>query len=280
MTDPAIVQPALGLMFILGLRHGLDPDHVAVIDNIVFRTVDTRPRLAPWTGTLFAVGHSLSVAVVAIGVSLFAGLFAVPTWIGPVVEWMVVLLLFLVGALNLSALLKPQAYAPVGWRTALIPEPLRAGTHPLSVIGIGMIFGLVFDTATQAAAWGAAASTMGGLGAATGVAGAFAAGMILSDTIDSQIVSRLLLRRDPMGIVQRYRRAVGWMIVLLSFGMAAYALAGMIGYEVEVEDDTFTLIGFACAASIAALLALKRNRRDLELGAVPVAGSNCEGAAE
>lgn len=69
---------ALGLIFVLGLRHGLDPDHVAVIDNIVFRMVDVRPRLAPWTGTLFALGHSLSVAVVAVGTSLAADAFVMP----------------------------------------------------------------------------------------------------------------------------------------------------------------------------------------------------------
>ena len=49
MTDPSFALPALGLMFVLGLRHGLDPDHVAVIDNIVFRMVEERPRLyRPW----------------------------------------------------------------------------------------------------------------------------------------------------------------------------------------------------------------------------------------
>lgn len=260
MTDPVQIQPALGLILLLGLRHGFDPDHVAVIDNIVFRMVETRPRLAPWTGTLFATGHSLSVAAVAIGVSSVAGLFTVPAWIGPALDWMVVLLLLLVGSLNLHALLRRSDYAPVGWRAALVPASLRASTHPFAVIVIGCIFGLVFDTATQAAAWGAAASTMGGLTAAAAVAGVFAIGMILSDTVDSQIVGRLLLARARRNAVPAYRRAVGWLIVILSFGMAVHGLAGLAGYDLRISDGALTMLGISVACLVIALLKTRRIR--------------------
>ena len=33
----------LGLMLTLGLRHGLDPDHIAVIDGLTIRALDQRP---------------------------------------------------------------------------------------------------------------------------------------------------------------------------------------------------------------------------------------------
>jgi high-affinity nickel-transport protein len=157
---------ALWLMFVLGLRHGLDPDHVAVIDNIVFRTVDARPRLALWTGTLFALGHSLSVATIAVGVSLVADAFTMPQWVAGFIDATVVALLLLVGTMNLSALLRHHDYTPVGWRTRLVPRRLRESTHPIAIVGVGVVFGLVFDTATQAAAWGAAATANGGTSAA------------------------------------------------------------------------------------------------------------------
>ena len=50
------------LMFVLGLRHGLDPDHIACIDGLTWRTLDHdhNHRLAPWVGTLFAVGTACS----------------------------------------------------------------------------------------------------------------------------------------------------------------------------------------------------------------------------
>lgn len=254
-----IEMSALWLMFVLGLRHGLDPDHVAVIDNIVFRTVDTRPQLAPWTGTLFALGHSLSVGVVAVGVSIMAGAFTIPEWTASIVDAAVITLLLLVGTMNLSALLRRDEYVPVGWRARLVPRRLRTSTHPAGVFAIGMIFGLVFDTATQAAAWGAAATAEGGATAALVIAAAFAAGMLVADTLDSQIVGRLL--RSPgrsASLVRRYRRGVGWLVVSLSYGMAGYAMAEMAGVSAQMPDDVFSTFGIGAAAIVVLLLALGR----------------------
>ena len=256
-----IEMSALWLMFVLGLRHALDPDHVAVIDNIVFRTVDARPWLAPWTGTFFAVGHSLSVMVVAVGVSLAADAFAMPAWTAAVVDAAVVGLLLIVGTMNLRALLRSDDYTPVGWRTALVPRRLRTSTHPLAVVAIGAIFGLVFDTATQAAAWGAAATAKGGTAAAVAIALTFAAGMVLADTLDSQIVGRLLRTTGrSAGTVRRYRRAVGWLVVALSFGTAGYALAEMAGLNVALSDGAFTAVRVGAAGAIVLLLAAGRWR--------------------
>lgn len=256
MSDPSFTLPTLGLMFVLGLRHGLDPDHVAVIDNIVFRMVEERPRLSPWTGTLFALGHSLAVAGVAIGVSLLSHWIVVPSWTGLVVDAMVIALLILVGSLNFAALLRHRDYAPVGWRAGLVPRALRSSTHPAAVIAIGVVFGLVFDTATQAAAWGAAATTQGGPAAAAGIALAFAVGMVLADTLDSQIVSRLLRSgRAADGSVMRYRRAVGWLIVGLSYGMALFAASEAAGFAIDLDDRSFTAIGVGAALIVATLLA-------------------------
>lgn len=256
-----IALSALWLMFVLGLRHGLDPDHVAVIDNIVFRTVESRPRLAVWVGTLFALGHSLSVASVAIGVSLAADAFALPAWTGPMVDVAVIALLIIVGTLNLRALLTHATYTPVGWRSALVPKRLRNSTHPLAVVAIGAIFGLVFDTATQAAAWGAAATAKGGTPAALAIAASFAIGMMLADTLDSQIVGRLLRSKArSTATMRRYRRAVGWLVVALSFGTAGYALAELAGLDVALSDGAFTAVGVASAGTIILLLLASRWR--------------------
>jgi len=245
---------ALGLVFLLGLRHGLDPDHVAVIDNLTFLAIDERPKIAAWTGTFFAIGHSLAVAVVALGVAWAAGQFLWPEWIVPVVDVMIIALLLLVGLLNLRALLAPGAFTPVGWRQRLIPARFRASSHPLAVIAVGAIFGLVFDTATQAAAWGSVAASGGGAASALLIAATFALGMILTDTADSQIVVRLLRRGQDPGQVQRYRRGVGWTIVAMSFGMAAYAAAGMIDPEFGIGDFAYTVIGVGMAVSVMLLV--------------------------
>jgi high-affinity nickel-transport protein len=250
---------AIWLIFVLGLRHGLDPDHVAVIDNIVFRAVETRPRLAPWTGTFFALGHSISVGAVAVGVSLVADTFQMPDWSATLVDGAIIALLLLIGTLNLAALLRSNDYTPVGWRARLVPKALRTSTHPLAIVAVGVIFGLVFDTATQAAAWGAAATVKGGMAAVLLVAGTFAAGMLIADTLDSQIVARLLRTsgRTPE-LVRRYRRGVGWLVVGLSFGMAGYALVELAGWSGGLSDGLFTGLGMGAAALIILLLARSR----------------------
>ena len=250
---------ALWLMFVLGLRHGLDPDHIAVIDNIVFRTVDARPRLAPWTGTFFALGHSMSVATVAVGVSLAAGAFTMPEWVVGMIDAAVIALLLLVGTMNLTALLRSNDYTPVGWRTRFVPKRLRESTHPIAIVGVGIVFGLVFDTATQAAAWGAAATAKGGTGAALVIAGTFAAGMLIADTLDSQIVGRLLRTTSGSAAsIRRYRRAVGWLVVALSFGMAGYAIAEALKITGVLPDAVFSRLGVAAAAIVVAVLAVGR----------------------
>jgi len=257
MVEPADVDAAaLGLVFLLGLRHGLDPDHIAVVDNLTFRAHAVRPRLAPWVGTWFAFGHSLSVAIVAVGVSLLSGLVAFPEWIGSAFDLLVIALLLVVGGLNLRALLRPDGYQPVGWRSRLVPRRLRGATSPVAILAIGMIFGLVFDTATQAVAWGTAASAGGGVAGALAIAAAFAAGMILTDTADSQLVARLLRRGGDQDRVRQYRRGVGCVIVTLSFAMAGYALATMAAPGLELPDSLFTGVGIAAAGLVIALLLL------------------------
>lgn len=251
---------AISLVFLLGARHGLDPDHIAVIDNLTFRASEERPRLAPWTGTFFAIGHSLSVAIVSLVVSWVAGRFTWPEWIGTVVDVMIVLLLLIVGSLNLRALLSPSTYVPVGWRQKLIPAALGNSSHPMAVIGIGMIFGLVFDTATQATAWGTVAAAGGGASTALLIAASFALGMILTDTADSQIVARLLHGGQNPSQVQNYRRGVGWVIVGLSYGMAAYSIITMFEPRIALEDTAFTLVGVAAAISVIALLLFMRGK--------------------
>src|SRR5690349_3314574 len=121
MTD-AISLPTLVLVFTLGLRHGVDPDHVAIIDNLTFHAAGRKASTAPWTGTFFALGHSLSVAAVAIAVAAYAGLFAWPSWLPGVVEWAVIALFIVIAAINAAALRRGGDYAPAGWRHKVLPR--------------------------------------------------------------------------------------------------------------------------------------------------------------
>ncbi|HTW33757.1 MAG TPA: hypothetical protein VMD53_03990 [Rhizomicrobium sp.] len=246
-------------MFLLGLRHGLDPDHIAIIDNLTFRAVDTRRRLAPWTGTLFAAGHSISVAIVAIGAAIVMRGVRWPSWMSLAADWAVISLLIGVGIANLVALRKPGRYVAAGWRQVLLPRKLRNTEHPLAIVAVGAIFGLVFDTATQAAAWGLAAASQAGVIGAVWVAAVFATGMVITDSADSMVVARLLINRGGDVSVNQYRRGMGWLIVGLSFGMACYEVLDRYTVMVAALPDwAFSLMGGAMAISVAGALCYGR----------------------
>ncbi len=72
-------QPVLlgtaALAYSLGLRHGLDPDHIAAIDNVTRRLMQEGKRPVA-AGFVFAAGHSAVVLVASAAVALAAGAFA------------------------------------------------------------------------------------------------------------------------------------------------------------------------------------------------------------
>jgi high-affinity nickel permease len=78
LLDGAPLPVALGIAFLLGLRHASDPDHlVAVTSLVAAENGDTRRagRLGAWWG----IGHA--AALLAIGVPLIAFKAELPTWL-------------------------------------------------------------------------------------------------------------------------------------------------------------------------------------------------------
>lgn len=257
--------PASGLwlMFMLGLRHGFDPDHIAMIDSMAYRALDRRPQLAPWVGTLFALGHGLAVTAIAVALGAFASEITLPPFLRVLLDWLPCILLFMVGILNLQELLSERAYQPRGWKMRFVPARLRDSSHPLGIFAIGILFALVFDTATQAAAWGYAATATGGTVMALVAGLAFTAGMTVTDTADGRLMVRLL--RQAGGVVNAavYRRGIGWIVVVMSFSMGAYAAVTQLRSSAEMDDLSMTMTGGGLfAGALAACWILRwRSRR-------------------
>jgi high-affinity nickel-transport protein len=265
MDAELISFSGLVLMFVLGLRHGLDPDHIACIDGLTWRALDDkRPTpsnpphghthgrdLAPWVGTLFALGHGLLVTVIAVGVNQIARSFHVPEAAVTVFGWIPTVLLLLVGTLNLRQLRSGSAsYAPTGWKMRLVPRRLREHSSPLAIVAIGVLFATVFDTATQASAWGYVATSHGGVLAAAGAGLIFTAGMIITDTLDGRLLCHIVRRVDGEAAGRRYRRTLGWLIVALSFGVAAYNIGKALMPEIELDERGYSLVGASLLAVV------------------------------
>jgi len=261
-----LLNTSLGLMFLLGLRHGFDPDHIAMIDSMTYRAFGQRPLLAPWTGTLFALGHGLAVTAIAVGLGAYTSGVVLPPLVQTVLDWLPTALLILVGAVNLRGLLRRQDFAPRGWKTRFVPRRLQASSHPLAIVGVGVLFALVFDTATQAAAWGYAAKPGAAAGAGLGpmlalLAGlAFTLGMMITDTIDGHIVVRLLRQASSRAGIAVHRRRIGWVVVVMSFALAAYEIATRWRPLVELGELPMTIIGCTLVGSALVAYTIARRR--------------------
>jgi high-affinity nickel-transport protein len=249
----------LVLMFVLGLRHGLDPDHIACIDSLTWQALDRSAHggHAPWIGTLFALGHGLLVTAIAAAVSQLSHEVRVAEALVVVFDWVPTALLLLVGTMNLRLLQRRDlTFEPAGWKLKLIPRRLRQRASPWAVVLIGVLFATVFDTATQAAAWGYVATQRGsGLSAALAAGLLFTAGMTITDTLDGRLICSISRRTDGHAAARRYRRGLGWLIVCISYVVAAYNIGKALVPAIELNEAMFSLGGLALVLTMLAIWA-------------------------
>lgn len=258
MSDLFTSSPAgWALLFALGLRHGLDPDHIAVIDGLALGPAERGRGSAAWTGLLFSAGHGLSFTAATVTAALLRERLAPPPAVAEVVDWLSIAVLVGLGAANLSALHRPGDYKPAGWRARWLRGPTRGG--PVAALAMGAVFGLMFDTVVQAAALGLAAAARGGVGFALLASLVFNLGMSTTDGVDGFLLARALRRGAER--VRGYRRRVGWIVVALAFSMAALELISKLG-GLEVNGVTLTVLGTSAAAlALGASLKPERRRR-------------------
>ncbi|PMS38372.1 high-affinity nickel-transport protein [Trinickia symbiotica] len=198
------------LAYGFGLRHAVDADHIAAIDNVTRKLMQDGQR--PVTvGFFFALGHSAVVLIVAAAVAATAAALEsrVEAWkeIGGIISTSVSsLFLFLIAAINIVILRgvwhafgklrrgEPYDHNDLdlllnsrGLLSRLFRPLFRIVSKPLWMLPLGFLFGLGFDTATEVSLLGISASQ-----AAQGVSMSvilvfpvlFAAGMSLVDTTD------------------------------------------------------------------------------------------------
>lgn len=182
--------PALALIFLLGMRHGLEPDHLAAVDGLTLRSQATHARWTPWMGALFALGHGVCVLAIVAVAALASRQFTPSPNLFAWLEWLPIALLLMIAAMNARSLLAGAQLAEV--RGRLLPSWLRGASGPLGAILVGMLFALVFDTALQAAAWGYAAVALGGMGPALLTGTVFAVGMGVTDTFDGWVTAKVM----------------------------------------------------------------------------------------
>ncbi|MGH9198493.1 MAG: urease accessory protein UreH, partial [Acidimicrobiia bacterium] len=88
---------ALGVGFLLGIRHAFDPDHLMAVTTIVS---DHRSLVrSSLIGTFWGVGHTISLLVIGVGVIAFK--LQVPDWLAPSMEFGVGAMLVVLGLMSI-----------------------------------------------------------------------------------------------------------------------------------------------------------------------------------
>src|SRR4051795_3927407 len=132
----------VGVVFLLGLKHGLDPDHLAAIDGLARYNARNRPRLSRWSGLLFSAGHGVVVTAVAVMVATVATEWRAPDWLEQTGVWISIAFLTLLGVANLLAVVRTPAgevVQSVGLRGRLFERFTRA-EHPMLIAAVGAAF--------------------------------------------------------------------------------------------------------------------------------------------
>jgi high-affinity nickel-transport protein len=231
MGAPVPAEIALAaLVFALGLRHGLDPDHLVAIDGL------TRSNRSRWTGLFFSLGHGLVVTLVGVVLALAATDWQPPAWVEEFGAVVSIGVLVALGAANLLTSLRTprgERVRPVGLRGRWLVERLGSASHPMLVAVIGAAFAVSFDTLSHALLFSASGAVAAGWLVAAALGLVFTAGMVLTDTLNGWWVARML---GSAGAA-RASRIMGVTVALLCFIIAAVGLVKLAhpGVDALVE---------------------------------------------
>ena len=224
------------VVFILGMKHGMDPDHIATIDGMTRFNAQRSPRLSRWSGFLFSLGHGAVVTTVAAIVALSASKWNAPTWLEDVGAWISIVFLMALGFVNLREVLRAapdQPVRPVGFKGRFLRR-FTETSHPLVIAAVGAAFALSFDTVSQTALFALTASNLAGSLFSIALGILFMLGMMLTDGVNGLWVARLLRETSARALVAS--RVMG-----LSIGFLSIAIA-CLGMGKYFAPEAFSLI--------------------------------------
>ena len=213
-TNPVLMGTAL-LAYSFGLRHAVDADHIAAIDNVT-RKLMQQGKTPIAVGTYFSLGHSTIVVLASLAIAATAMAFKDDmVWfhetgglIGTLVS---ALFLLLFGVLNLVILISVyKKFRQVKAGKTLAPEELdglvsnsgglmaRVFRRVFNLVNkswhmypVGFLFGLGFDTATEIGLLGISATSAShgiNLWSIMVFPVLFAVGMALVDSLDNFVM--------------------------------------------------------------------------------------------
>jgi high-affinity nickel-transport protein len=278
------------LAYAFGLRHAVDADHIAAIDNVTRKLVQQGQRPVG-VGLFFALGHSTIVVALTVGIAgaadglqaRMAGFKAFGAVTGAVIS---AVFLFIIAFANLGVLISTLRVvrrvrnggqllegemdllpSGGGVLTRLFRRCFRVIGQPWQMYPLGFLFGLGFDTATEVGLLGISATqaTQGlSIWSVLVFPALFTAGMTLIDTADGI----LMLGAYGWAMVKPMRKlyynvtitAVSVVVAFLIGGLEALNLIGdQLGLSdgggffgaVGMINDHFGLLGYLVVSILA-----------------------------
>lgn len=134
------------LVFALGLRHGLDADHLATDNGFARDHARARPALARSSGLLFSLRPGSAVIAIATFAALNGSQFRLPAWLATSGGLVLIAFLLRLGTASLRTALRPEAgpaLAARGLKARLLPLVPRTAC---GVAGAGLLFAFSLDT--------------------------------------------------------------------------------------------------------------------------------------
>ncbi len=264
---PVLLGTAL-LAWVFGLRHALDADHLAAIDNVV-RKLMQQEKEPLYVGLFFSLGHSTIVVLATVGIALatislhrhLQTLQSVGQVLGTSVS---ALFLLILAAVNTSILLDvwrcirqlrrdgtiedaslQNVLNGNGIMTRLFRPILRAIDHSWQMYPIGFLFGLGFDTASEVGllALSAAQAAHGiSLMQVLALPALFTAGMMLVDTTDSV----LMVGAYGWALMHPFRKlwynlTITAASVLMALFVGGVEIAGLIGAHLGLRTGVWSV---------------------------------------
>lgn len=251
----------LGHALALGLRHGLDVDHVAAILDIVGASNNNDSLLKsssrPLIACLFyACGHAL--AVIVLGVVAISFSYTLPAWVDPIAERVVGLTLILLGFSVLYSVIRQmmQGEADISYQSRgklvlslleslreslrkslkdliFVPagngqfSPQRGGIYTSNAaFAIGVLHGIGAETGSQILLLTAVASTNRSLGALMLVM--FVVGLITCNMIVAVL--------GNVGFASALQKRTKAVIIALGLSTAIFSLATGVIFSLGAND--------------------------------------------
>lgn len=233
--------------YALGLRHAVDADHIAMIDNSTRKFVAEGRRSAA-VGLAFSAGHSTVVLVAAALVIAGTG------WIGSTIDEDSVTrhLLGVVGAgvaatylaaiavTNLPVLARawadlgragPAGPGVHGGVSRVLLAPLARVRQPWHVYGFGLLFGLGFDTASSVAVLVLAVGLPAGTAPLVllSLPLLFAAAMTLGDSLNGFLMLKMYSSAQ-------HRKRARYNVVITAVSIAAAVAISLITFAGLASD--------------------------------------------